>query len=279
MLFPKSKITKLQLIEYYEKVAPRMIRLIKDRPLTMRRFPNGIHKTGFWQKNTSDFFPSWVKSSRISLKQSGSIDMVLANDLNTLLYITNLGCITPHVWTSRVKKITMPDRMIFDLDPGVKAFKTVIDAAFLLKEILEGEFGLAPYVMTTGSKGLHVVVPIKPVLDFDEVRAFAKDVGAMLCEKNSAKYTISPRKENRRGKLFIDYMRNGYGQMAVAPYALRAIEKGPIATPIDWKELRKSGFSSQHYNLSNISARLKKRCPWEGIERRAKSLSRWIRAA
>lgn len=271
VLFPKSKITKEDLVSYYEAVAPRMIPLIKDRPVTMQRYPNGITKKGFLQKNISEFFPSWVKSAPVSRQNEKGIEMVLCNDIDTLSYIANLGCITPHIWLSKVKKPNYPDRMTFDLDPSGKQFSSVVDAAHELKEVLEGELGLKTYLMTTGSKGLHLVVPIKPVQTFDEVRDFAKHVGEFLVSQWPKKYTISPRKESRRGKLYIDYLRNGYAQMAVAPYAVRALEHAPIATPIHWKELT-SRISPQQFTIKNISARLKKRCPWEGMEKSAKSL-------
>lgn len=271
VLFPKDKVTKADLVKYYELAAKRMLPLMKDRPISMKRYPNGIKKEGFVQKSVSDYFPKWIKTALVGRKGKSAIKMVLCNDKDTLKYLANQACIAPHIWLSRKDALDCPDRMIFDLDPPGKNFALVLEAARDLREVLEKQCKLKAFVMTTGSKGLHVVVPIKRKHTFDEVRNCAKAIAAILVEKKPGKYTLNPRKTARGRKLFIDYMRNGYAQTSVAPYAVRALDGSPIATPITWREVT-SSLTAQKYHLKNIRKRLSKD-PWSGMQRSAKSLS------
>lgn len=272
ILFPRDKITKGDLIAYYAKVSKRMIPLIKDRPISMKRYPNGIKKEGFVQKKVGDYFPSWIKTKAVGRQEQSSIKMLVCNNKDTLIYLANQGCITPHMWQSKIDDLKKPTRIVFDLDPPGKNFGDVIEAAKDLQDILEHDYKLKAFVMTTGSKGLHVVVPIKKGPTFEEVRAFAKEVGQVLVDELPSQYTLNPRKSSRRGKVFIDYLRSGYAQTAVAPYAVRALDGAPVATPLSWRELTKS-LSPQSYTLKNISRRLSKTDPWSGFERAAKKLS------
>ncbi len=251
ILFPKSKITKWQVVQYYKKIAKKMLPHIKDRPISMMRYPNGIKKEGFFQKNVSDFFPKWVKTVSIRRKEQENIRMVICNDVKTLVYLANLACITPHVWLSRKDRPNLPDRIIFDLDPGKKAFSSVIEAAYILKKILDKK-KMRSQIMTTGSKGLHIIVPIKRGDDFVKTRKLAKEIAKEAVGLNPNLLTIEPRKEKRKGKIFIDYLRNGYAQTAVAPYALRAIEKAPIAMPLSWGDLKRKGLGPQSYTLDDL---------------------------
>ncbi len=272
VLFPKSKITKQELWDYYAKVSKWMLPLIKNRPISMKRYPQGIKEEGFFQKNAPQGKPEWVKTIRVEREERDTIDMVLCNDKSTLLWLANLDCITPHIWLSKIDKPDFPDRMIFDLDPPAKKnFKVVVEAALLLKEILEKKYKLKPFVTTTGSKGLHVVVPIKRTRHFDDVRAFAKQIAEQLVEAEPKKYTTESRIAKRRGRLYIDVVRNAKGQTVMAPYAVRPIEGAPIATPLFWKELEDDRLKSTSFNIHNIDKRLKKN-PWAGIDRAAKTL-------
>lgn len=271
ILFPKDKITKGDLIAYYARVSGRMLPLIKGRPISMKRYPDGIKKEGFVQKKVSDYFPDWIKTKSVGRKEQSSIKMVVCNNKDTLLYLANQACITPHIWQSKIDDLKRPTRMVFDLDPSGKDFARVIEAAKDLQDILEHDYKLKTFVMTTGSKGLHVVVPIKKGPSFEEVRGFARDVGKILVDELPGKYTLNPRKASRRGKLFIDYLRNGYAQTAVAPYAVRALDGAPVATPLSWRELT-SRLSPQSHTLKNIGRRLSKADPWAGFERAARKL-------
>lgn len=271
ILFPKDMISKADLIAYYKLVSKRMLPLIKDRPVSMKRYPNGIKKEGFVQKKVSDYFPDWIKTKSVGRKGKSNINMLVCNDQATLVYLANQACITPHIWLSKKDALDRPNRMIFDLDPPGKNFELVIEAARDLRDVLENKCKLKAFVMTTGSKGLHVVVPIRRNYTFSEVRNFAREVGKILVEKKPQKYTLNPLKSKRRSKLYIDYLRNGYAQTSVAPYAVRALDGAPIAIPLSWKELTPK-LTPQAYHLKNIKRRLSARDPWASIERSAKSL-------
>lgn len=272
ILFPKAKLTKLDLATYYEKAAPLMLPLIKNRPISMKRYPEGIAKEGFFQKNAPKGAPKFLKTAKVGRQEKSPIQMIVCNDLATLLWMANMSCITPHIWLSKIDKPNLPDRMIFDLDPPTPSrFSLAKEGAFLLREILEKEYKLKPFVMTTGAKGLHVVVPIKRKYPFDKVRALAKEIAERLCEEDPKKFTTQLRKEKRKGRLFVDILRNAKTATVVAPYAVRPLPKAPIATPLSWEELKKADRSDL-YTIATIARRLKKN-PWQGIERSAKSLA------
>lgn len=272
ILFPKGKITKLEFAQYYGKVAKLMVPLLKNRPISMKKYPHGIKEEGFFQKNAGEGVPDFVKTVKIGRKGKNAIEMILCNDKKTLVWLANQNCITPHIWLSKVDKPNHPDRMIFDLDPpSKKGFSSVVEAAFVLKDILEKQYKLKTFVMTTGSRGVHVVVPLKRTRTFDEVRDFARSVAEILVEEDPKKYTLEIRKNKRRGRLFIDVMRNTKGATAVAPYSVRPKEGAPVATPITWKELKSSSLRSDSFNIRNFQKRLKKN-PWSGFEKAAKTL-------
>lgn len=264
VLFPKDKITKGDLIAYYTTVSSRILPLIKDRPISMKRYPDGIKKGGFVQKQVLDYFPNWIKTKAVKRKEQSSIKMLVCNDKDTLRYLANQACVTPHIWQSTLKDLKRPNRMVFDLDPPGKNFSLVVEGAKFLREVLEHDFKLKSYVMTTGSKGLHVVVPLKPLHSFEEVRAYAKEVGQVLATEDPTHYTLNPRKSGRRSKLFIDYLRNGYAQTAVAPYAVRALDGAPVAMPLSWNEVT-ARLSPQSFTVKNIKRRLSKADPWKGM--------------
>jgi len=248
-----------------------MISHLKDRPIVMHRFPDGIKSSGFYQKNVSNYFPKWISTLKLK-KEDGRVEHVLCQNKATLVYLANQACITPHIWLSKKGNIRNPDKLIFDLDPPEDDFSLVVHGAKSIKKILEN-IGLTPFVMTTGSRGLHVVVPLVPETDYDKVRNFAKDVGEYL-EGSDKQLTIQQRKDKRKGRLFVDYLRNSYAQNSVAPYSIRAIEGAPIATPLEWNELTKK-MTSQYYNIENIFKRLNQKLDvWKTIKSKSKSIEK-----
>ena len=273
VLYPKDQITKMDVINYYKAVSKRMLPHLKDRPLTLQSFPHGIHKEGFIQKHASQHYPKWVTTTQIKTKDKGTIPMVLCNTQKMLLFLANQNCITPHIWLSKKDKPDMPDRMIFDLDPPKGNFTLAIEGANALRKVLEESLKFKTYLMTTGSQGLHIVIPIKRCHSFDEVRTFARDVATLIAEENPKQFTTQVRKSGRRGRLFIDYLRNAYGQTSVAPYSMRALDGAPIATPLSWTELKPS-LSSQSFHLKNIKKRLTAVDPWAGMSSKGYSLKR-----
>ena len=266
ILFGKSGITKLEMAEYYERIAPIMLPHVKNRPISMQRFPDGIAGEGFYQKDASEYFPAWIKRFNVEREDKAKVvHHVLCNDAQTLVYLANQAVITPHIWLSTTKKIHNPDLIVFDLDPSKGAtFADVMYMAKRCKKFLEA-LGMHTFVKTTGSRGLHVTVPIKPQHDFDAIHAFAKEVAQQLVEENPEHATLQMRLDKREGKVFIDYLRKAWAQTAVAPYAVRAREGAPVATPLEWKELT-SSLEPQKYNIKNIFKRLaRKGDPWQDI--------------
>ncbi|MDT0650964.1 non-homologous end-joining DNA ligase [Autumnicola edwardsiae] len=270
--YPKSEYTKGEIIDYYEKNSEVMLPHLKDRPVTMLRFPNGIEDKKFFQKDAPDYFPEWIETVEIPKQEGGTTNYVICNNASTLVYLANQACITPHIWLSKKDKPDYPDRMIFDLDPSRDDFSEVKTAAKRIRELLEEQLKLPVFLMTTGSRGLHMVVPLKPEENFDEVRDFAWEIAKYLEDKFPKDYTTATRKNKRENKLFLDVARNGLGQTTVAPYAVRPLQGAPIATPIDWDELN-SLDSAQKYNLKNIFKRLaRKEDPWSKIAKKATTL-------
>ena len=217
VLFPQSGLTKGDLIAYYQAIAPVMLPYIRNRPISMQRFPNGIDDEGFFHKDAPDYFPSYIKRFPIKKQEDGLVNHVVCNNEATLVYLANQACITVHIWLSKIDKIEYPDRLIFDLDPSGKDFKQVQKAALMFHDFLQ-DLGLTPFAMLTGSRGIHVVVPIKRQHTFDWVRSLAHDIGTLFTKQNPHMFTMEIRKEKRGSRIFIDTLRNAFGQTGVAPY-------------------------------------------------------------
>jgi len=273
ILFPKSGITKQEIFLYYESIADYILPYLKDRPLTMQRFPRGIGEEGFFQKNASLYFPDWIETEDVR-KVGGWVNHVICNSKRALLYLVNQYVITFHTSLSTIDNIEYPDRLIFDLDPPKGDFALAIEGARVLKELLENELGFKAFLMTTGSKGLHVVIPLKQKENFNEVHAFAKAISTYISLKNPNKFTTAIRKVKREGHLYIDFLRNSYGQTSVAPFSVRAIENAPVAVPIHWKELDDTQLNAQFCNINNVFERLETiENPWKNFETNSKNIS------
>lgn len=275
VLFPGEGITKGDLIDYYQRIAEVMLPHMAGRPISMQRFPDGIAEEGFYQKEAPAYFPEWIDRVQVWVREEESQQpQVLCNNAATLTYLANQACITPHVWLSRQDRLDFPDRLIFDLDPPNDEFEPVRKAALALREALRAE-GLVSFVMTTGSRGMHVVVPIAREGSFDNVRGVAHRLVEQLARAAPDRLTVEMAKADRQGRLFLDYLRNAYGQTTVAPYAIRAKPGAPVATPLDWEELGDTSLHSQSYTLKNIFRRLgQKADPWRDIREQAQSLKR-----
>ena len=217
VLFPKSGLTKGDLINYYSRIAPIMVPYIKNRPISMQRFPNGLDAESFYQKDAPDYFPSWIVRSPIAKHEGGHVNYVVINNKETLVYLANQACIVVHIWLSKIDNIDFPDRMIFDLDPSGNKFSDIQKAALMFKELLDS-IGLESFPMTTGSRGIHVVVPTKRQHPFDWVRSYAHDIGSLFVHRYPDMFTMEMRKEKRGKRIFIDTLRNAFGQTGVAPY-------------------------------------------------------------
>lgn len=272
VLFPQEGITKLEVIEYYERMAEIMLPHLKERPLALQRFPEGIKEQGFFQKEAAEYFPEYLERVKVPLDDGSKQEEVVCNNAASLVYLANLGTITPHIWLSTADALRKPDKLVFDLDPSDEDdFDTVKEGARHLRVMLE-DLGFTCYVMTTGSRGVHVAAPLRPERDFDETKEFSRTVAQAL-EQADPKFTTQVRKEKRRGRIFVDYLRNEYAQTSVAPYALRAKPGAPVATPLDWDELSDSRLFAQTCTIANIFKRVsRKGDPWANFANHRSSL-------
>jgi bifunctional non-homologous end joining protein LigD len=270
VLFPGDGITKADLASYYEGVAERMLPHVRGRPVHMQRFPDGIDGEEIQQKQVPDYFPAFVARVEVKRKRGGTVTHALIENPETIVYLVDQACITPHTWLSRADRLDDPDQLVFDLDPADRGLGTVRAAARALRALL-GELGLPAYLKTTGSRGYHVVVPLERRAGFDQVRAFAREVARALAAREPERFTVEQRKQKRRGRLYLDVARNAYAQTAVATYAVRALPGAPVACPIDWGELGRVG--PRGVTLRNARRRLARRPdPWAGIWDDARSL-------
>lgn len=275
--FPQSKISKGDILAYYQKVAPFSIHQIKNHVLTMQRFPSGIKGESFYQKNAGTYFPSWIKTIPIKKENGGKVNYVVATSEATLLYLVNQGSLVIHNWLSRYDKLYYPDRMIFDLDPSKNDFNSIRHAALLLKSIFD-DMDIPSFAMTTGSRGIHVCVPLKRVHTFDQISDFSYEIAQRMYNENPKQFTLEIRKNKRAGKIFIDTLRNRYSATAVMPYSVRAREKAPVAAPLWWQEVKSSRLSAQSFTIKNIPARLKSEGdPWSDMYDHSISLKKFFK--
>lgn len=272
-LFPG--ITKRDLAGYYEQVGRVTVRHMRDRPVAMEAFPNGIGGEGHFMKDRPKHFPDWIPDVRVA-KRGGSLRHILVRETAALVYLAGQNVITPHVWTSRADDVRKPDRIVFDLDPSTQRFSEVRAAARATGELLR-ELGLAPHAMVTGSRGIHVTVPIRRV-PFEDAFAFAKAVAVRLVEENPTKLTTEFHKAKRGDRIFIDVLRNRYAQHAVPPYAVRPRPKAPVAAPLHWEELDDRALKPDRWTIASMPARVKADGDaWHGIGGRARSIGPALR--
>jgi bifunctional non-homologous end joining protein LigD len=274
VLFPRDGITKADLADYYERVAEWMLPHVRNRPVSMQRFPAGVEERGFFHKDIPDYFPSWIRRVEVP-KAKGTVTHVVASDAASLVYLVGQNTITPHVWLSRADRVWQPDRMVIDLDPAPGSdFAAVRRAARRTGELLR-ELGFAPFAQVTGSKGIHVWTPLRRRARHDEVRAFAGEVGRVLAARHPDELTTEWRKEKRDGRILVDTARNTYAQTAIPPYAVRPRPGAPVATPVEWEELSDSRLRPDRWTVTTVLRRLRaKGDPWTDIASYARGISR-----
>jgi bifunctional non-homologous end joining protein LigD len=271
-VFPEAGVTKLDLARHYERVAPLMLPYVRDRPLALQAYPSGIEQKGFFLKAVPDYFPAWVKRITVP-KKGGTITHVLAQDAATLVYLAGQNVVTAHTWLSRADKPFQPDRLTLDFDPSGGGFSEVRAAARSAGERLR-DLGLSPHAMTTGSRGIHVVCPLRRGPDFPEVHAFARKLAEEMVAEDPSHLTLEWRKTDRGTRIYVDVNRIAYAQHAVAPYAVRARPRAPVAVPLHWEELSDGGLRPDRWTVENIGSRLGEGDPWAGMNRRARALPR-----
>jgi bifunctional non-homologous end joining protein LigD len=254
-LFPDGT-TKADLARYYARIAEMMLPHVRGRPVHMQRYPDGIDGVEIQQKQAPDYFPDFVARARVERKRGGFVEHVVIDNVETLVYLADQACITPHTWLSRTGALDDPDQLVFDLDPPDGALAALRDGARTLRDILH-DIGLRAYLKATGSRGFHVVTPLDHSAGFDDARALARSIAQRVIDRDAERFTIEQRKDRRGDRIYIDIARNGYAQTVVAPYAVRALAGAPVAAPLDWQELDRA--KPQQVTVHNIFRRLARR--------------------
>lgn len=236
----------------------------------MQRFPDGIAHPPIVQQRAPDYFPDWISRASVHKRTGGKVEHAVIDNAATLVYLANQAVITPHVWLSRTDRPEQPDQVVFDLDPPGDDIPLASRAARMVKDIL-ADLGLVPFLKTTGSRGLHVVTPIRRGPDFEAAGRFAARVADLLVAQDPRRFTTEFRKAGRGDRMFVDIGRNAYGQMVVAPYAVRPRPGAPVSTPISWDELRGRSF---RFTIKTVPRRLERAGdPWADIAQSARSLA------
>jgi len=257
--FPKDKITKGEIVQYYNEVSELILPYLKDRPESMNRFPNGIDSPSFYQKDVDvDKIPKWLKTKKIfSESNNADIDYLICNDKETLLYMANLGCIEINPWNSTIKHIQNPDWLVIDLDPAKDDFKQVVQTALIVKEVLD-ELETECLCKTSGASGLHIYIPLGAQYDYDSIKILAeliaKEVHSRIPEITSIDRSI----KKRNSKLYIDFLQNRRGQTLAAPYSVRPKSGATVSTPLEWSEVNEKLHPSQ-FTIKNVLSRFEKK--------------------
>jgi bifunctional non-homologous end joining protein LigD len=257
LLFPADGISKGEVAAYYQALSGAMLPHLRGRPLTMERFPAGIEKKGFMQKDVSKGFPAWLQRVEVG-KRDGSLHHALIDDERSLAWLANQNCITPHVWSSRVPTLDTPDLCLFDLDPSRDDPGELRAAALAVRGLLE-ELGLPTWLKTSGSKGFHIVVPLDGQSTFDVAWHFAHGVGAVLVKRHPAQLTQEFLKTERAGRILIDTGRNGHGATFAAAYAPRPKPGAPVSAPCTWQELESGLATPQSFQLRTMRERVERK--------------------
>ena len=257
LMYPEVGITKGEVLDFYQRIAPRLLPYLHDRPATLERLPEGLggpNAPHFWQKRTPDYYPDWIERIELPSERGQTVQYVLVNNEETLLYLVNQGTLTFHVWFSRVTDLDRPDFVLFDLDPGQASFADTVAVAKALHRLLQADNHVA-FVKTSGKAGLHVLVPWEQETDFNAARAWALGIAQQVVEALPHQATTERRKARRGKRVYVDVMQNAKGHHAVPPYGLRAVPAAPVSTPLRWQELQPA-LDPKAYNLKTIFRRL-----------------------
>jgi bifunctional non-homologous end joining protein LigD len=255
VLFPDDGITKGDVAVYYEMVAPVLLPHLARRPITMERYPSGIGKKGFWQKDVSRGFPEWLQRVAVP-KKDGTVHHPLITDLQSLLWVTNQNTITQHVWVSRAPKLYYPDVCVFDLDPPADHDPEILRAVTIALRDYLLSLGYSSWVKTSGSKGFHVLLSLDGTMRMNEVARFAHAVGTDMVKRDPTRLTQEFAKADRSGRIYMDTGRNGYSATFAAAYTLRAKPGAPVSAPCTWEEVASGAVTPQTFTLRTMAKRL-----------------------
>jgi bifunctional non-homologous end joining protein LigD len=271
VVYPDAKLTKLDVARYYELAAPRILPHAAGRALTLVRCPEGLAKPCFYQKHAGRGMPDAIGTVQVREETGAVRPYPVISDVAGLVGLVQMGVLEIHLSGARADDLERPDRVVFDLDPDVSLpFARVVDAALAVREKL-ASLGLLSWVKTTGGKGLHVVVPLVREHGWDVVHGMARGVAESLAAGDPGAYTVNALKERRRGRIFIDYLRNGRGATAVAPWSTRARPSATVAAPVSWAELAR-GVDPAAFTVATAAKRLRARDPWKDLAARPQKL-------
>jgi bifunctional non-homologous end joining protein LigD len=274
VLWPADGLTKADLYDYFGAIAPVMLPHIRDRPVSLQRFRGSIDEGGFFQKDVPRGAPAWIRTVEVP-KKGGTVRHILANDRATLLWLAQQGCVTPHVFPRRADRLDRPDRLVIDLDPSTEDFDAVRRGALACGAALR-DAGLEPFAMVTGSRGVHVVAPLKRTRDVADVLAWSRAFAADLAAAHPDELTTEFHKDKRDDRIYVDVARNGPAQTVVPPYAPRPRRGAPVATPLRWEELEDGGLRPDGWTIRTVLGRLEELGgdPWAAIDKAARALPR-----
>jgi len=259
VFYPEEGYTKRDVLDYYAQVAGLILPHLRDRPLSLKRYPNGIGQEFFFQKNAAEAFAPWLRTELIDSDHNGRpINYVFAQDRASLLYLVNLGCIDQNPWMSRAPHLENPDFILVDLDPQECPFDAIVEAMLLVKQVLD-QIGLTGYPKTTGGDGMHIYVPVETDYTYEETRTFAELIARLVTHRKPDLFT-TPRSVSKRqkGRVYFDYLQNGKSKTIAAPYVLRAYPGAPVATPLEWSEVR-PGLDPKQFHIANAPQRFREK--------------------
>jgi bifunctional non-homologous end joining protein LigD len=255
VFFPEKKLAKGDLVDYYEAIAPWMLPYLKDRALVLTRFPDGIHGKSFYQRDAPEFVPDWLQREVLwSESSEHDVHYFIAQDLPSLKYLANMGTIPIHSWHSRITDLEHPDWCVLDLDPKDAPFAKVIAAARAAK-VLADELEFPAFLKTSGSTGLHVLLPLARQLTHDHARAIGELMARVLVNRHPDVVTINRSLRKRDGRVYIDYLQNGHGRLLVAPFSARAVPSAAVSMPLEWEELTDK-LTNDKYHIKNAVKRM-----------------------
>ncbi len=255
LFWEREKITKGDVLNYYESIAPLILPYLIDRPESLKRYPNGIENPSFFQKNIKEY-PEWLSTFLVEHHEK-TINYALIQDKKSLLYVVNLGCIEIHPWFSRIQNLENPDFLVFDLDPEDIAFDAVVKTAQTLHALLE-EIEVPSYCKTSGGRGIHVCVPLQARYTYEQAKQFSELIAIVIHRQLPEITSLERSPKKRQKRVYIDCYQNNFGQTIAAPYCIRAKPGAPVSTPLSWSEV-KIGIDPLNYTLFNIANRLKKK--------------------
>jgi DNA ligase D-like protein (predicted polymerase)/DNA ligase D-like protein (predicted 3'-phosphoesterase) len=259
--WPEDGYTKGDLLAYYYDIAKIILPYLKERPLIMKRYPNGIEGSYFHQHDI-DEAPEYVHTASLKVEEDGGhiVDYIIGDNLATLLYMTNIGAIERHPWHSRIDNLDCPDWIVFDLDPGEGiSYSTICELAVKVNEFLES-IKLECYAKTSGSRGMHVYLPIRPVYGYEEIAVFAEQVATWIANENQKIATVERSlKKRKKGQIYLDHMQNARGKSVVAPYSVRPRPGATVSAPLEWDEVRSKKIAPLDFTIKTIAERLAKK--------------------